>query len=396
MNNKFNLDKIKKEYSENSFLSNIIKELNIEKVIRIKNNQNNRKYIKHIWLGYTRLELKPYINSLEKYSIKSNQIASGAFGEVYNTTNPNIIFKKVKDPKKVGNEFKSLIFHYLLLEKYKNTKKKKYLCKLIEFGSLYPYTNKNYNYYYVVMEKFGKGLSNYNNTLKFNNLFKIFYQCCDSVLLIHDLEYLHLDIKPGNFLVDNNKIKIIDFGIVNKNDFETINWFGTVTYIANDWLLNSKNKKNTRLTYHHDIFSLGCMFIELLYKFIINKKIFMACPLILMENKELYYIRDIEDYIFNKRISYNDEMSYISMCETINYDLKNDLKNDLNNNFKINNKKFIQYIDFSINLIKLMCHPNPKERCNNIRTIINMLDNFFKNKNIKINENENIIVRRIN
>jgi serine/threonine protein kinase len=397
MNNIFNLNRIKKEYSNNSFLNNIIKKLTIEKVLRINNKnsrENNREYIKSIKLGDKLLTLKPYINSLEKYNIKNEKIASGSFGTVYNTTNPNIIFKKVKDPiKKKATEFKSLIFHYLLLEKYKNNIKKKYLCKLIEFGSCSPYQNKDYYYYYVVMEKFGKRLSdlnyNYNNPLlKINNLFKIFYQCCVSLSLIHELKYLHLDIKPENFLVNNNKIKIIDFGTANKNKFKTNELFGTIFFIANDWLFNFSEKKETELTYHHDIFSLGCMFIELLYKFMLNRDIFIACPLILelpneLKNSTQKYEKD---YIIKQRINY-DEESYEKMCSII--------KIYLNYKFKTNTK-IIDYIELSIKLIELMCHSNPEKRCKDIHIIIKELDDFFKKKKIQINENENIIVKRIN
>ena len=49
---------------------------------------------------------------------------------------------------------------------------------------------------------------------RLKNLLTIFKECCKTVKIIHDLGYLHLDIKPENFLInDNNQVKIIDFGL---------------------------------------------------------------------------------------------------------------------------------------------------------------------------------------
>ena len=45
---------------------------------------------------------------------------------------------------------------------------------------------------------------------RLKNLLTIFKECCKTVKIIHDLGYLHLDIKPENFLInDNNQVKII-------------------------------------------------------------------------------------------------------------------------------------------------------------------------------------------
>lgn len=75
--------------------------------------------------------------------------------------------------------------------------------------------------------------------------------------------------------------------------------------------------------------------------------------------------------------------------------LYTDLKKK-NTSFFVKDKELNKFIILSIKLIKLMCHPDPTERCNNIGIIIDMLNNFFKSINIKINKNENITVRRIN
>ena len=389
-NNIYNIAKIKAKYHKNEkLLNSIIKKI---KTIRIINNnelKKNEEEIenKKIKFGAQIITVRPYIKNKKNYEIIKKKIGEGGYGKIYRTTNNKIGFKTIQDEIIYEDEYKSLIFHYLLLQYYKGTPQVKYLCKLFEFGRLFPYQNKEYNYYYAYMEIFGNDLnslkynSNSNLLLKFTNIFKILYQCCESVKLIHNLEYLHLDIKPENFLIKDNKIKIIDFGFVNKNALKTSGRIGTKRYISNDWMKNFEENKTTTLNYHHDIFSLGCMFVELLYKFILNTNIFIACPLI--KNKPI-------NGITKNRISYNQE-SYKIMCDTIYTDLKKK-----NTSIFVKDKELNKFIILSIDLIKLMCHPNPEERCNNIDIIIKMIDTFFKSINIKINENENIIVRRIN
>jgi serine/threonine protein kinase len=68
----------------------------------------------------------------------------------------------------------------------------------------------------------------------------IFKECCQAVKIIHDVEHLHLDIKPENFMIKDNQVKIIDFGIVKENKYETLPTFGTSKYIASDWIINMR------------------------------------------------------------------------------------------------------------------------------------------------------------
>ena len=216
-----------------------------------------------------------------------------------------------------------------------------------------------------------------NDSPDFDTLLKIFYECCKALKIIHDLEYLHLDIKPENFLMKDDQIKIIDFGMVKKNKFITDISFGTMDYIPNDWLKNSSEENNTTLEYHHDIFSLGCMFIILLYAFIIKKKILMVCPLLISN----FMMPKIDkSMMYDLRKEYNSEQ-FDTMCKTI----KNNLNSGIN---KESNEGKIRNINniFSINLIKMMVHPDPKKRCNDINEIIKYLDYIFIN-NTRIHNN---------
>ena len=86
------------------------------------------------------------------------------------------------------------------------------------------------------------------------------------MLFLHNLFYVHLDVKPTNFLVDSEgKIKLADFGMTKKynttilsDDIE-----GDSTYISKE-VLTSKNLIDIKNK--SDLFSLGLSYIELLFK----------------------------------------------------------------------------------------------------------------------------------
>ena len=80
---------------------------------------------------------------------------------------------------------------------------------------------------------------------------------------LHEQKLLHRDIKPNNILVSNNlEAKISDFGIAKdlKNDWKTtINTTsGTFGYIP------IEVHQSLRHSFKSDIFSLGCVFYQLM------------------------------------------------------------------------------------------------------------------------------------
>jgi serine/threonine protein kinase len=279
--------------------------------------------------------------------------------------------------KNAENEFKSLIFHYLLQKYYENKDKDKlkYLCKLYEFGTIdYPVDKKSY---YAIMENCGMDLFTYFYDTKKNKsmclkdrlikLITIFKECCNAVKVIHDLEYLHLDIKLENFMISNEgQIKIIDFGFVKKNGYETIDRFGTKVYMANDWVINFSSGKKTTLQYHHDIFSLGCIFIELLYNYVFQKNILMTCPI-------------YEKKISKKEISRNEIYSFREKYDSSIQDIK--IKADLEELLLQKNRSSIltkyfktksteNFINDLCLLISFMVNSDPEERYEKIDGVI--------------------------
>ena len=398
-----------KQYKKNELLGSIISDLfpktifqKILNLIRTEHITNSLK--KNINIinkdKINKIKLTPYLSSnyniTDKMSIEINNknIKSGSFGKVYkkikrvNKYINNIIFKEISNTKE---EFESLIFHFLLQEYYKrnNFKKLIHLCNLFEFGY---FENNKETKLYAIMENCGLDLTSYkidNNKKKYEillEILKILYQCCKSLELIHERGYLHLDIKLENFMINNNIIKIIDFGFLKKNNSIIRDFLTEPAYTPNDLIVDSRKTK--KFTYHHDIFSLGCMFIYIIYLHIFNeKKIFMICP--------LNYDINSKDDIFNKRKLYNiKDLNF--MIDDINTNLKKFIGNNNNNNNKNNN-----IINLIIELIPKLVNPDPIKRYQSVKDIKNDLLKFQNfESNIKNNEEKEIkkieIPKRIN
>ncbi len=375
---------------------------NINNIILKKLNTNENNPIK-IYTIYKKNEKKikykygnfESIFNVEKYYSKSKndnieiningEINSGASAIVFLDIGiKNKIFKEIKDKNNDKKEFKALLFQYFIQKyyKYSDEDKLKYLCMLDEFGNIivdidyiqfinkslklnYPLSNKNIQSigerYYAIMENCGTDLSKYFSTLNKNKnnlqkLLNIFKECCQAVKIIHDLGYLHLDIKPQNFLISNKgqnkeQIKIIDFGESQKVGYPTNDLFGTSDYIANDWMKNYLSKEETILQYHHDIFALGCMFVELLFKYILKKKDFdMVCPLKELSNKKNISI--IQEYRENYNIKQHNKMLKVMKDANIKGNI--------------------------ITLIDRMVNPDPKKRYQKIDDVITQIDSIIK------------------
>lgn len=300
-----------------------------------------------------------------------NKTASGSFATVYlqyynknniyKTRKNNIIFKEIKDSD--GSEYKALIFHYLLEYYYEinDPSKLKYLCILKEVGKI-PETGKIYG----IMDYCGKELV----TIKDSPLIKstplnglsfivdVFKESLIALKLIHDVGYLHMDIKPQNYLFNykNGKyeVKIIDFGMITKCYSSESGWYGTSLYLPNDWLYNYSKGRPTILDKHHDLFQLGCMFIDMIFyllnNFTYKQNLAMCCPI-----KNNVYTQDqVIAYrtVYNEN-QHNSDMKFISNLLGAN---------GLRLNSKIN--------DMIISIIFKMVHPDPKKRFKSINEIM--------------------------
>ena len=136
--------------------------------------------------------------------------------------------------------------------------------------------NKNIKNLYIVNKYLPNGnLTDYINSLKLSNFnfsenfyWDVIFEIMCGVLFIHKMGYIHFDIKPTNFLVDENgKILLNDFCLSRpENDLDSFEEIeGDSIYLS----LEVFKKKN--ISQKSDLFSLGLSIFEILTDFKLPK-----------------------------------------------------------------------------------------------------------------------------
>jgi serine/threonine protein kinase len=127
------------------------------------------------------------------------------------------------------------------------------------------------DFFYIILEKMHCNLFQYlfekNQNLELNKRIKIILQVARSIDCLHQQKITHLDVKPSNFLVneDGSIIKIADFGIskekkTNNTSFTLkFSHLGTSGYQAPELFVNGDFGP------HSDIYSFGIMMFEIVF-----------------------------------------------------------------------------------------------------------------------------------
>jgi serine/threonine-protein kinase TTK/MPS1 len=94
-------------------------------------------------------------------------------------------------------------------------------------------------------------------------------QILSGVQTCHDINILHLDLKPANFVMIDGSMKLIDFGIAKaKNaEFTSViqsNIMGTISYISPEQL-SSIEQKGAKVRPSSDVWALGCIFHQMVF-----------------------------------------------------------------------------------------------------------------------------------
>lgn len=187
---------------------------------------------------------------------------------IYATTDQKSIVKKIiinsqKEVEKVIETLTNEIINYDYISK----KCPRFFCKFE--GYLYDAANQHI---YIKMEFCGMDLfETYNkHTFTLLETKQHIGQILDIVKCLHDNNYVHMDIKPENFVYNGTAIQAIDAGslikIYNENTNDNTNEpfvyvYGTVGYISPN--LNEKTIENNANLKNADIYSLliTCVFL---------------------------------------------------------------------------------------------------------------------------------------
>lgn len=122
------------------------------------------------------------------------------------------------------------------------------------------------NIQYLVFEYMDSNLYRYYQKyrLKYNQVKYVFYQLCVGLEYIHSQNIIHADLKPENIMLNpkNGKIKIIDFGSSFHKDLVLKHF-----YIQSRYYRAPELCFKIRPTCSVDVWSLGCIIYELLFRY---------------------------------------------------------------------------------------------------------------------------------
>ena len=118
------------------------------------------------------------------------------------------------------------------------------------------------------------------NNISKKETFRIIGELCDALTYIHNKQIVHRDIKPNNILItrDGHHVKLIDFGLADKDDFDILKEPAGTTAFA-----SPEQQKRNKIDNRSDIYALGKIIQDIPYQSFKIKRITKKC---LEENPE--------------------------------------------------------------------------------------------------------------
>ncbi|XP_056635582.1 dual specificity protein kinase Ttk [Diorhabda sublineata] len=160
---------------------------------------------------------------------------------------------------------------------------------------------------FMVLEKGGEdfttvlnNLTNQKTNIPIYMLLFYWMEMLQAVKQIHDHEIIHSDLKPSNFLWGEKGLKLIDFGIASSVQTDMTSVIKTIpegscNYMSPEALRNdtsSPGKNKYQLHYKSDVWSLGCILYQMVYKrtpFHHLKKLWTKLAFIMDPNHRIEY-----------------------------------------------------------------------------------------------------------
>ena len=220
------------------------------------------------------------MKKIGNYYMNDIEFASGAFSKIY------IGYNKYTK-KKVA--IKEIVI--------KNTKSKKYIKREIELHKklshiniikLYDIYNYN-NKFYMILEFCKDGdLANFQKRRKMNEIYiqNFIFQLTEGLKYLRKLKIAHRDLKPHNLLIDNNVLKISDFGLAKEYTSGNLDIDLKQTYCGSPMYMSPEILNYNSYDTKSDLWSIGII----IYEMLTGKPPFKAKninELIIMSKKEM-------------------------------------------------------------------------------------------------------------
>jgi serine/threonine protein kinase len=207
------------------------------------------------------------VYDIRDYVIKKS-LSKGGYGETFLVEKEGVEYimkKNLRITKMITNDFVKETTLLKLFNQYPQTKSVKL--------EAFVYDSENEDTIYLILEKLDidlydlvrKKIQDDRNQIKI-----LFYKLINAFLSIHQLGFIHSDIKLENIMIKNDDIRIIDFGMAKfiglKPSFKTIEALGgTPSTLAPDATNISDYFDGNRVSFASDVFSLGMVFGQILY-----------------------------------------------------------------------------------------------------------------------------------
>jgi serine/threonine-protein kinase len=110
-----------------------------------------------------------------------------------------------------------------------------------------------------------RALLNEEGKLSIERAVNFTLQICDALDTMHKHGVVHRDLKPENVMVDDqDRIKLIDFGIAMKEDARRLTFVDMSTTLGTPDYISPEQVKGQRGDQRSDVYSLGIMLYEML------------------------------------------------------------------------------------------------------------------------------------
>lgn len=298
------------------------------------------------------------VRSIKDFKISKEGIGKGMFSSIIgckDRINGEVVLKRVntKNNSRYVQLAEKEISIMNKLKKFKN-----------------PYINNYYGYfkhdgdYYLIYDKLNMNLyelyTKYPDYLTFTACVNIIRQCLEGFTFIHQF-VIHCDLKPENIMIDKEtqQIKIIDFG---SSEFIESKKKRIYDYIVSRYYRAPEILYNSIYNQKIDIWSIACIFYELLFKLpIFPGKNSRDLVFIITQYIGIPKVSDFNDNTIAKsgiiekfRLYFNDDNTFIRDKKT--RDKKYEKYEDTNISESIS-----QYFEIFEQDLELDKHPNNGE-----------------------------------